>query len=85
MGDISEPCNIPISISTFSYICLLKESYSFLLLIKIATYCINIIGSLSSLYINKSQFIEMWLKAPFISRNNIVAIFCLAFLLLFLN
>ena len=27
----------------------------------------------------------MWLKAPFISRNNVVAIFCLAFLLLFLD
>ena len=27
----------------------------------------------------------MWLKAPFTSRNNIVAILCLAFLLLFFN
>src|ERR1700679_2236952 len=85
IGDIGEPCGIPISSSTFSYICLLKESYSFLLLRKVATYCINIIGSPSSLQIDRSWFTEIWSKAPFTSRNNVVAILCLAFFLLFLD
>ena len=85
IGDIGEPCGIPVSISTFSCICPLKESCSFLLLRKVATYCINTIGSLSSLQIDRSWFAETWLKAPFTSRNNVVAILYLAFFLLFLD
>ena len=85
IGDIGEPCGIPVSISTFSCICLLKQSYSFLLLRKVVTYCVNAIGSPSSLQIDKSWFAETWLKAPFTSRNSVVAILYLPFFLLFLN
>ena len=85
IGDIGEPYGIPVSISTFSYIYPLKESYSFLLLTKVATYYINAIGSPSSLQIDRSWFAETWLKAPFTSRNSVVAILCLAFFLLFLD
>ena len=85
IGGIGEPCSIPISNSTFSYICLLKKSCSFLLLRKVATYWVNAIGSPSSLQIDRSQFAETWLNAPFISRNSVVAILCLAFFLLFLD
>ena len=49
IGDIGEPCGIPVSNSTFFYICPLKESCSFLLLRKVATYYVNIIGSFNSL------------------------------------
>ena len=49
MEDIGDPCGIPVSTSTFSYICLLKESYSFLLLTKVATHYINAIDSPNSL------------------------------------
>ena len=73
IGDIGDPCNIPISSSTFSCICLLKESCSFLLLRKVATYYVNAIGSPSSLQIDRSWFLETWSKAPFTSRNNIGA------------
>ena len=85
IGDIGEPCSIPVSSSTFSCIYPLKESCSFLLLRKVATYCVNAIGSPSSLQIERSWFLEIWLKAPFTSRNSIVAILCLAFFLLFLD
>ena len=85
IGDIGDPCGIPVSNSTFSCICPLKESCSFLLLRKVATYCVNAIGSPSSLQIDKSWFLEIWLKAPFIFRNNIIAILYLAFFLLFLD
>src|SRR6266446_6357399 len=85
IGDIGDPCGIPISSSTFSYICPLKESCSFLLLRKVATHYINAIGSPSSLQIDRSWFSETWSKAPFTSRNNVVAILCLAFFLLFLD
>jgi len=85
IGDIGEPCGIPVSNSTFSCICPLKKRCSFLLLRKVATYCVNAIGSPSSLQIDRSWFLETWLKAPFISRNSVVAILCLAFFLLFLD
>jgi hypothetical protein len=83
--DIGEPCGIPVSIPTFSYTCPLKESYSFLLLRKVVTHYINAIGSPSSLQIDRSWFAKTWLKAPFTSRNNIVAILYLAFFLFFLD
>ncbi len=85
IGDIGDPCGIPVSSSTFSCICPLKESCSFLLLRKVATYCVNAIGSPSSLQIDRSWFLETWLKAPFTSKNNVVAILYLAFFLLFLD
>ena len=85
IGDIGDLCGIPVSSSTFSCICPLKESCSFLLLRKVATYYVNVIGSPSSLQIDRSWFLETWLKAPFTSRNNIVAILYLAFFLLFLD
>jgi hypothetical protein len=85
IGDIGDPCGIPVSSSTFSCICPLKESCSFLLLRKVATHCVNAIGSPSSLQIDRSWFSETWSKAPFTSRNNVVAILCLAFFLLFLD
>jgi len=85
IGDIGDPCGIPVSSSTFSYICPLKESCSFLLLRKVATYYVNAIGSPSSLQIDKSWFLETRSKAPLTSRNNVVAILCLAFFLLFLD
>ena len=85
IGDIGEPYGIPVSISTFSCICPLKQSCSFLLLRKVATHYINAIGSPSSLQIDRSWFTEIWLKAPFTSRNNVVAILYLAFFLLFLD
>src|SRR6266568_9351819 len=85
IGEIGEPCSISVSSSTFSCICPLKESCSFLLLRKVATYCVNAIGSPSSSQIDRNWFLEMWSKAPFTSRNNVVAILCLAFFLLFLD
>ena len=85
IGDIGDPCGIPVSSSTFSCICPLKESCIFLLLRKVATHCVNAIGSPSSLQIDRSWFLETWLKAPFTSRNNVVAILYLAFFLLFLD
>ena len=85
IGEIGEPCGIPVSSFTFSCICPLKESCSFLLLRKVATHCVNAIGSPSSLQIDRSWFAETWSKAPFTSRNNVVAILCLAFFLLFLD
>jgi hypothetical protein len=85
IGDIGEPCGIPDSGSTFSCICPLKESCSFLLLRKVSTYYVNAVGSPSSLQIDRSWFLETWSKAPFTSRNNVVAILCLAFFLLFLD
>ena len=47
--DIGDPYGIPVSSSTFSWICPLKESCSFLLLRKVAAHYVNAIGSLSSL------------------------------------
>jgi len=85
IGDIGEPCGIPVSSSTFSCVCPLKESCGFLLLRKVATHWVNAIGSPSSSQIDKSWVLETWSKAPFISRNNVVAILCLAFFLLFLD
>jgi len=85
IGDIGEPCGIPVSIFTFSCVCPLKESCIFRLLIKVATHCVNAMGSSSSLQIDKSWFAETWSKAPFTSRNNVVAILCLAFVLLFFD
>ena len=52
---------------------------------KVATHWVNAIGSPSSLQIDRSWFAETWSKAPFTSRNNVVAILCLAFFLLFLD
>src|ERR1700679_1410616 len=85
IGDIGVACGIPVSSSTFSCICPLKESCSYLLLRKVATPYVNAIGSPSSLQIDRSWLLETWSKTPFTSRNNVVAILCLAFFLLFLD
>jgi len=85
IGDIGDPCGILISNSTFFYICPLKESYIFLLLKKVAIYYINAIDNPNSIQIDRNWFLETWSKAPFTSRNNIVAILYLAFFLLFLD
>jgi hypothetical protein len=54
--------------------CAVKVLCSFLLLRKVATHCVNAIGSPSSLQIDKSWFLETWLKAPltvvFLSSAN---------------
>ena len=85
IGDIGEPCGILVSIFTFYCICLLKKSCIFQLLIKVVTHYVNAMGSPISLQIDNNQFAKTWLKAPFTSRNNVVAILFLAFFLLFLD